>query len=113
MKTGRKEHEQSQLLSHLEPSVQPVGKSRVFGAPDDLNPGGNHAGQVAGGQHGDGVDGEGLVERVHGEEMEPFPMPASIAPFDGPTNLISKTEDKGYFTQPLGIKSPSFTLRIR
>ena len=68
-----KEHEKSQLLPDLEPGVQPVGEPGVLGAPVQLEPPSQHPRQVAEGQGGEGVHGQGLVHVVHGDVIPQVP----------------------------------------
>lgn len=65
MKTGRKEHEEAKLLPHLEPPVEPVGEPGVLGAPEQLDVGGQHPGEIAHGQQLDGMHSQRLVQVLH------------------------------------------------
>ena len=74
MDCGRKEHEQSQLFSHLEPVVQPVGEPRVLRPSEDLEPASQHSGQVTERQRDEGVHCQGLVHVVHGDVIPQVPQ---------------------------------------
>lgn len=80
MQAGGEEHEQSKLLPHFEPPVQPAGESGVLCSPDQLDVRRNDAGSVAGGQEGQSVQGEGLVQGVHRNVVPPVPVPGSVTP---------------------------------
>ena len=92
VETGGEEHEQAELLPHPQPLVEPVREAGVLGAPGQLDVGRDDAGQVADGEHGEGVDGEGAVEVLHGDEVEALPVPRAVAPGQRPADLVPVVE---------------------
>ena len=89
MDGSSEEHEESQLFPHLEPVVQPAGEPGVLRASYDLEPPGQHSGEVAEGQGDEGVDGQGLVHVVHGNVVPQRPEEAPVSgPGDRPADLV-------------------------
>ena len=67
------QHEETQLLPHLEPVVQPGGEPGVLGSSEYLDPARQHPGQVAESQGDESVDCQGLVHVVHGDVIPEMP----------------------------------------
>ena len=73
MNGGSEEHEEAELFAHLEPVVEPAREPGVLGAAGELQPGGQHPGQVAEGEREEGVDRQRLVHVVHGDVIPEMP----------------------------------------
>lgn len=59
----------------------------VFGAPEDLQPGGQDPRQVAESEGDESVDGQGLVHVVHGNVVPQLPQ-KMVRPGQRPTDLL-------------------------
>ena len=73
--SGETERQETELLAHLHPAVEPAGEALVLGAVDDLHDAGQSAGEEAEGKQRDGRRADDLV---HGLEREPLPVASPL-----------------------------------
>ena len=113
MQARREEHQESELLPHLEPPVQPAREFGILGAPDELDVGCNHPRRVARGQESQCVHREGLVQGFHGDVVPATPVPGTVSPDQRPAHLHSGMgKRRNYFLSSVKlIFEYGFTLR--
>ena len=88
---GETERQETELLAHLHPAVEPAGEALVLRAVNDLYDPGQPAGEEAEGKQRDGRRPDDLV---HGLERQPLPV-ASALDLEAPQTEQKPNEEDG------------------